>query len=235
MDRRLTDASLPAYFEGYNVTRDTQQPDLHEKRQRMYVPDRKFIRLFLTEGSVLDIGCARGDFLAGFAGFQKTGYDIDSSALVEGRKTHPDIAFLDADAQLLSRGPYDGVIFRGTLQCQRDLGRVRQMIARAVKPGGWVFVLATPNAESPAALVQREHWGLHNKWEHLCTFSLKTVAALFREFELVYFEFPYIGTPYENHTRDLKSFVTVCRDAEAREKFPFWGSMMNIALKRTAP
>ena len=107
-------------------------------------------------------------------------------------------------------------------------------MAQVIKPDGWLFLLQTPNVESPAAVLQREKWGLHNKWEHLYTFSLKTLAALFSDFEIFYYDFPYVGTPYENQPEDLQRFIAVCRDPDASARFPFWGSMMNVALRRAS-
>jgi SAM-dependent methyltransferase len=218
LDRRLTDAALTS---------------LLAKRRRMYAADRHFVRLFLPAGKLLDVGCGRGDFLAEFGEeFRKIGHDIDRGALAEGRNHYPRIAFLDDRSRIAEQAPFDAVVFRGTLQYQRDLRETSQLMLRIVRPGGWLFLLQTPNAESPAAMLQREHWALHNKWEHLYTFSLKTLARLFSDFETVRYEFPYVGTPYENLPEDLARFVRVCRGEQIDARFPFWGSMMNVAMRR---
>ena len=236
MDRRLTDSSVAAYYDGFNESRDARLPDLLSKRQRMYEQDRKFVRIFLDAGRLLDIGCGRGDFLSGFVGpFDTTGYDIDSSALTQGRERYPGITLVGDESGIVARAPFDGIAFRGTLQYQRDLAETAALVTRVIKPGGCLFVLATPNAESPLALLQREDWVLHNKREHLYVFDLRTLAALFPEFDVQYYDFPYVGTPYEDHGNDLDRFQAVCRGERPRERFPFWGSIMNVVLKHKAP
>ena len=63
-------------------------------------------------------------------------------------------------------------------------------------PGGRIFVLATPNAESLLAELQREYWVLANKIPDRYWFTRRHVTQLFGEnFTLTGYDFPYMGTP----------------------------------------
>lgn len=233
MGKRLTEESLSIYYTGYSERRDSNDPELMRQRRKMYEIDRRFVLSFITSGTFLDFGCASGDFINGFSPkIRKFGYDIDSAAIFKGKTQHPDVRFLNSLDAIKRIPKIDSVIFRGTIQYQRNLSSTLSFILPRIRNGGYVFLLATPNANSPAAIVQRQNWSLHRELEHLFHLSPTTLPIVFREFKVESIDFPYFNTPYESHTRDLEAFIRVCRNPSAKVRFPFWGSMMNVALRK---
>ena len=200
----------------------------------MYELDRRFLAHFASPGPLLDYGCGTGEFVAGLGTHsRRSGYDVDAHAVASARRRWPDVDF-DTDLTTLAHraGPFATVVFRGTLQYVRDLSAIQRTVTTLLDRDGLVVLLATPNSDAPLADLLRERWVLHNTLEHLVTFNLSSVARLFDDFDIEYVDFPYVGTPYEDRAEDLRRFVAVCRGDLSDTRFPFWGSMMNVVLRR---
>jgi len=103
-----------------------------------------------------------------------------------------------------------------------------------LRTGGRLFILATPNAESILAQMQREHWVLANKVEHRYWFTRRHLLRLFGDgFRLVAYDLPYLGTPYEDYSNDLRKVLAMIESQQARtDAVPFFGSVMNIVLEK---
>jgi SAM-dependent methyltransferase len=236
MDKRLSDEAVEQFYSTYNEDRNRSNPQSLQMRRSMYQLDQGFVELFVQRGRFLDYGCGTGDFVASFGPLvDKMGFDIDKSALRSARQVHSSVRFFNSREEVENHGPYDCILFRGTLQYQRDLKSIAQLCYDLLAGNGYIAILATPNVSSPAAALQRGKWALYNKLEHLYYFDLNTLELLFHRLTLVRFEFPYIRTPYEKHQRDLKSFISICRlEVPEQKPFPFWGSMMNVMLQKRA-
>jgi SAM-dependent methyltransferase len=233
LTKRLTDQAATRYYERYNAGRDEDDPALLEQRRKMYELDRRFVHHFARPGKLLDYGCGTGEFMAGLdPTLVPSGFDVDPDAIRRARDRWPALEFdTELDTIAARSGPFDTVTLRGTLQYVRDLAKFVRDVERVLAPRGRVILLATPNADAPLAELLRERWVLHNRVEHLVIFSLTSLARLFETFDMVHFDFPYIGTPYERRHEDLERFVALCRGDESRTRFPFWGSMMNVVLE----
>lgn len=233
MNHRLADFEIERYYSSYNEKRNTVRPDLLEKRVRMYELDRRFTEIFIQKGSLLDYGCSSGGFIASLASsIEKFGFDIDETAINAGKVRHPEVTFYHNVKEFTGKLLFDCIVFRGTIQYQRNLHQTVKFCETNLKDGGYLIFLATPNADSPAARMQREAWVLFNRFEHLYYFTVETITTMFPRYERVYFDYPYIGTPYENQASDLDNFIAVCRGEKQQLCFPFWGSMMNVVLRK---
>jgi SAM-dependent methyltransferase len=234
LGRRISAESAREYFRGYGQRRDADDPDTARKRQQMYGIDRDFLQTWLQGGKLLDVGAGAADFIAGLpAPFQKYAFDIDAGAVRQAQERHPSVVSTDDIESLARDGPFDGIVFRGSLQYQRDLRATSSFCAEQLKPGGMLFVLATPNVDSPMGELFRERWTLFDPVEHLCYFNASSLQTLFRGFELRKCEYPYLGTPYENWRDDLATFVRLCRSDEGDTRFAFWGSMLNAVFSKS--
>ncbi len=232
--RRLTLGAADAYYAAFNARRDADSTEMLARRRAMYELDRRFLAHFASPGPLLDYGCGSGEFVAGLGTHaRRSGYDVDAHAVASARRRWPVVEF-DTDLTTLAHraGPFATVVFRGTLQYVRDLGAIQRTVTTLLDRDGLVVLLATPNSDAPLADLLRERWVLHNTLEHLVTFNLSSVARLFDGFDIEYVDFPYVGTPYEDRAEDLRRFVAVCKGDLSDTRFPFWGSMMSVVLRR---
>ena len=237
MGEILDESSSSLYYSNYNQNRDRNDSELKAKRRKMYHLDLNFLSLLFNFNSpglnILDVGGGDGEFLNLIPGDHlKTCFDVDVQARISGQEKFPLIDYLvDLEA---AEKEFDLILFRGTIQYQRSLKSTRKFIDKYLKPNGNLVLLATPNIESPVATLAKDKWGLFVPYEHLYYFSIKNLEMLFDGLNLVHFDFPYIGTPYEDLDADLEKFKLLVNGSLGHASPPpsFWGSIMNLAFKK---
>mgnify|MGYP001184594205 FL=1 len=62
-------------------------------------------------------------------------------------------------------------------------------------------------------------------------FSLTSIKKLFSNYKIIDTEFPYLETPYADEKNDMLKFKELISNNK-QEKFPFWGSMMQIIFQK---
>jgi SAM-dependent methyltransferase len=237
-----TDAVVPAgdvarVYEAYNAARDVESAQLRDQRLRMYAIDGAFARRYLrqSDARLLDVGSGTGDFAAQFSdALELHGVEVDAAARAACARAHPALR-LYADLMAIPQSiAFDAIVFRGTLQYMPDLHAVAAWCSGRLRSGGRLFILATPNAASLLAQMQREQWVLANKAEHRYWFTRRHLLQLFGDgFRLVAYDLPYLGTPYEDYDDDLRRVLAMIENPQARaDRVPFFGSMMNVVLER---
>jgi len=237
-----TGAVVPAgdvarVYEAYNAARDVESASLRAQRLQMYAIDGAFARCYLrpSDARLLDVGSGTGDFVAQFAGaFELHGVEVDAAARAACAGAHPALRLYAELAAIPQSIAFDAIVFRGTLQYMPDLHAVAAWCSERLRTGGRLFILATPNAESILAQMQREHWVLANKVEHRFWFTRRHLLRLFGDgFRLVAYDLPYLGTPYEDYSNDLRKVLAMIESQQARtDAVPFFGSVMNIVLEK---
>jgi 16S rRNA G527 N7-methylase RsmG len=236
MDSVVHSDDMHLLYNGYNAGRNRIDKKLEVKRKVMYKLDRAFTMDQIDRKSttaILDIGGGAGDFLSLFPkAFKKFIIEVDRKAVERGQKQFKSITFFSSQDEVGIDQQFDHIIFRGTLQYMTNLNQTSEFCRKHLKRGGSVILLAIPNADSLLAQIQREHWSLFNRIEHRYCFGLKQLERLFGDdFKLARYEFPYLGTPYENYSQDLTKLIDIFNDKKKiKLKFPFWGSMLNAVL-----
>jgi SAM-dependent methyltransferase len=238
-----TSAVVPAgdmarVYEAYNAARDVESAQLRDQRLQMYAIDGAFARRYLRPGDarLLDVGSGTGDFVAQFSdALELHGVEVDAAARAACARAHPALRLYPDLAAIPQSVAFDAIVFRGTLQYMPDLPAVAAWCSERLRSGGRLFILATPNAESLLAQMQREQWVLANKAEHRYWFTRRHLLRLFGEgFRLVAYDLPYLGTPYEDYSNDLRKVLAMIDNPQARaERVPFFGSMMNVVLEKS--
>lgn len=169
--------------------------------------------------SVLDLGCGTGELLASMKDRQwvRTGLDISASGIEIGRRTHPDITFIEADATgdlsgYIAPGSFDVVVSTETLE-HVTLPRLFLKNAHtALKPGGRLVLSVPYNGylkQLAVALLGRgdEYYDPLWDWGHIKFYSVETMSTLLWEAGFDQLEFQGAGrVPYL-----WKSMVFVAR------------------------
>jgi SAM-dependent methyltransferase len=223
------------FYDGYNAARDAERSELRDKRRVMYQLDAAYVRRFLhrEHARILDVGSGTGDFAAQFLDrCEVHAVEVDGAARMACAEAYPAVRLYPSLESIPHDAAFDAILFRGTLQYMPDLHDVANWCGDRLGDGGHLFVLATPNAESILAQLQREHWVLADKAEHRYWFTRHHLMRLFGDrFTLVAYDLPYLGTPYESYADDLRKVVAMIESPAARsERVPFFGSMMNVVL-----
>lgn len=193
-----------------------------------YENDISFLSSFANRGDeVLDYGCGEmyfSEFLKA-EGLEVSVYD-PSSEIQERTEYGTTYREIDFDST------YDIVVLRGVLQhLETPFYTLGKEIKNLVRVGGHLVFLATPNIDSPYYRINRTLPFLVpelNFWNP-SFFELKRVMCNYG-FKYTYSDFPYLRSGYARPVRDHLKYILNIIGINA--KYPFWGSMMNVAFQR---
>lgn len=214
-----------SYDAAYFTARSAEE----DARAAMRAAELERIRAYtrLEAGHVLDVGCGLGELLDLFpnTSWQKYGVEVSESARAAAGAKGISFELPDGD------GWCDLVVLRGSLQ---HLDRPLETLFAAhgwLRPGGWLVVLATPNAGSLVYRIFQELPALDPP-RNFVVFSDRILKQClvnigFRE---PTFEYPYIGTPYARPVQDHARFLL--RLLGIRVRFAFWRNMMECYAQK---
>lgn len=201
------------------------------KRVKSFEQEKIFIKKYVDLDSIVcDVGCSTGEFLSAidWSG-PKFGMDVNNDAI---KLAHRSGISFEKDI-LNSEEFFDVIIFRGTIQHLPDPFGYIQKSYKALKNGGHIVFLATPNANSIVYKLFNTLPALDPKLNFYIPsdITLSNILQNFN-FEVIKIARPYLGSPYANPLKDHIRFMN-CLLTQSKPKFAFWGSMMNlIAMKK---
>jgi SAM-dependent methyltransferase len=140
----------------------------------------EIILRFKTQGSVLDIGCSSGGFLAFLRGASWQLFGIEASAMtaaIARTVTGGNIFAGDVvDAHFVDES-FDVITCSDVLEHLYEPRVVFSRVSRWLKPGG-IFYVFVPNVQSWEARIFRPYWYGLDLPRHLHHFSVGSLAAL---------------------------------------------------------
>lgn len=214
-----------SYFEGRNGT--------DPKRLTSFLHEFLFMVRHGVDvgGAVCDVGCSTGEFLDTLQ-WQGPRYGMEISnhakqiAMTKGIRFDQHI--LNADEA------FDVVIFRGTVQHIPEPFRYLDRAFKALKRGGELCVLATPNTDSFCYRVFKEFPGAiqddaRNYWMP----SEKTLTNALRNFgfDIVATDTPYLQSGYARPLHDTLQFARKLLTGHS-EPFSWPGNLMNVIARK---
>jgi SAM-dependent methyltransferase len=138
-------------------------------------------------GNVLEVGCGLGHLLAWLTDrFQVFGGDINIHALEEARRNVPQGQFILLSAENLGVFPeafFDIVISKHVVEHLPDPERAIAEASRLLAPGG-LFLMATPNLDSPMRVLKKGAWIGYQDPTHISLKPPKEWLALLRKHHL---------------------------------------------------
>lgn len=188
---------------------------------------RVHARTGLQEGVVVDVGCGLGELLELFPADKWNRYGVEVSAAGRAVCEARGISF-DLPA---GGGWCDLVLLRGSLQHLDQPMRALFNAYEWLQPGGWLVVLATPNAGGVVYRLFQELPALDPP-NNFVVFSDRVLQQCLVNvgFRDVRFHYPYLGTPYASPVRDIARFVL--RFSGIRRPFAFWRNMFECYAER---
>jgi SAM-dependent methyltransferase len=219
-------------FDNLYDARYFKDRQLNDKRRLLsFEQEKKILEKYTSlTGSVCDIGCSTGEFLSsiGWEG-PKYGMEVNSEAIALAEK----IGISFEKNILTEKGFFDVIIFRGTIQHIPDPFGYISKCYEALKVGGFIAFLATPNANSLVYKAFNTLPALDPKYNFYIPSDINLSCILKNyDFKLVDITRPYLNSPYSNPVLDHLKFIRSLVFGK-KPDFAFWGSMMNIiATKR---
>lgn len=152
---------------------------------RKYTLSKKYSMIReLTQGrSIMDIGCATGEFLAMMKknGWEVLGIEPDEKTRKQAEKLHSLPVFPEAHLNSLKDSSFDVISMWHVLEHVSDLRARMNDVQRLLKPGG-ILIIAVPNPESWDAHYYKTYWAAYDVPRHLYHFTKKSMDNLLSHF-----------------------------------------------------
>ena len=135
-----------------------------------------------SSATILDFGCAGGDFVNHSKSHYETwGYDVSRDAIKAARAKNPDVAHRlfhkDGDTLPFARNFFDAITLWDVIEHLENPLRTLTMLAAMLKPQGYFFI-STPNAGTFLARILKQYWAFMTPPEHLHFFSRRSLDNL---------------------------------------------------------
>jgi len=183
-----------------------------------------------TVNRICDIGCAQGEFIVHWdQDIEYYGMEVNKDAIHNAEKRG--VRF---NKNILTENNFfDLVIFRGTIQHIDEPFKYIEASYRALRPGGMIVFLATPNIGSICFRIFQDLPMLDNELNLYLPSeeNLKSILRLynFTDFKI---ERPYLLSPYCAFFSDHLKFIFSIFIRPNKVNFAFWGNSINLAAKK---
>ncbi len=241
MNKQLEENGLNDYYSNYIGKRRINNKLKMQQRKKQYLLDRNLIQKFISKGKVLDIGCNGGFFLDTFSKkFKKYGTEVDEQSVEYAKKNFSEfgknIFLTDIINSKFQYNNFDLIIMRGVIEHVSRPAMYLNKISKYLKNNGYLYICATPNGESQAFRIYRERWNLFHPVQHLWHFSPDNLEKFCKKYnlKLIYKEFYYLGTPYENFSDDIKLIANELKNNRNKNSIspPFFENMMSLIFQK---
>ena len=201
-----------------------------KKRIASFLQEENFIKKFIDNGVIMDVGCSTGEFLESITWVgEKYGMEVSEFAIKEAKEKG-----IKFDKTIFnSENYFDLIIFRGTIQHIDEPFRYIKAARNALKKGGYLFFICTPNANSICYKIFNTLPFLQPEINYYIPSETTLINACENfNFTLLKIEKPYWDSPYRSFVKDMIVFllriIKVIKNPRYRFSFP--GNMMNIVF-----
>lgn len=218
---RPSPAEISRYYQSENyISHSTKQAGFLNKiyayiRKKNHVKKYKLIQSYRNSGSLVDIGCATGEFLDFFQkkGWEVTGVEPDEDARNFARNTYSLNVVDEKNIPELTGKKFDVVTMWHVLEHVHDLNERLSQLNRILKNDG-IAVIAVPNPNCYDASFYKTFWAGYDVPRHLYHFTQKPITELFekngfqllKKIPLVYDSF-YISMISEKYKTGKKNLI----------------------------
>lgn len=190
----------------------------------------RYIRKFVSRGTILDFGCGTGHFLhyCKSKGWKGLGYEPDQSA-AEFARSRGLTVYSNDSGLLFDNQKFDIITLWHVLEHLPDLKGTISSLAKSLQTNGFLIV-AVPNPESYDAKIYEKYWAAYDLPRHLYHFNSSNLKQLFKEFNFelmqtkaMYFDSFYVSMLSEKYKNGKSNIIRA-----------FWnGLLSNIKASRS--
>jgi len=140
----------------------------------------KLIQNYKKQGSLLDIGCATGEFLnhCKINKWNVLGIEPDPSARQNGIRNYSLVIEDEAHLNNIALASFDVITMWHVLEHVPELNERINQLQKLLRPYGYLFI-AVPNANSYDAKFYGSYWAAYDVPRHLYHFTRDTMTRLF--------------------------------------------------------
>jgi len=199
-----------------------------------YITDAELLEKYYSEEHcrVLDFGCSTGIFLTCMKDkWEKAGFEVNNYELKHLKANTKSMKIFSKIEEIY--GKFDIVTIRGVIEHLTDFKPLFSVLEKNLKKGGIVYMCATPDFSSPAAILYKERWNQISVPYHCHQFTQASIALLFAQngFGLKALYHPYEDTPYTK-SNDLKTFINNSKESHiinmGNTHHAYPGTMMSL-------
>jgi SAM-dependent methyltransferase len=181
------------------------------KRSFSYREQIKWLSNFLNldQAVVLDYGCGLGEMLKlfGDVGSITFGCDVSDYAVEKCNEQGLNVRVL-SDSKIPFAEKFDLIVMRGVFQHLWSPNDVIRDIHSHLKPGGFVAILSTPNAESLCYLLFSQVPAMTKEInKNLPSKSSISHCLELNDFHIIRYRYPYLKSGYANPIKDYFRFL----------------------------
>lgn len=222
-DTKILSSSVIAdrFEDNYFLNRLSNDP----LRMKQFAIDSKFIKRYVRSGNLCDVGCSTGEFV----NFMDWDGECFGMEVNENAKKIA-VNYLSFDKNIFTeQNFFDVIIFRGVIQHVDNPFEMIKASYKALKSGGYVFFLATPNTDSVLYRLKLDLPFLDPSLNFYIPGARQLSNALENfGFEMVKIDYPYWRSPYRRFFKD--HFLFLLNLISRRfYRHAFWGSSMSLA------
>ncbi len=183
-------AYYPEHYAAYRGAIDRERWRLMrwKRRRNLYPAVRAIAGFFTQPGSLLDVGCATGNYLAEMRrrGWRVQGVEIQPEAAAYARQALGlDVFTGDLLDAPFNRASFDAITLWDVLEHTHDPLAILRAAGHLLKPGG-VLAFSVPDLQSADAALFDKYWIGFDAPRHLFLFEEQTMSLLLREARLEY-------------------------------------------------
>lgn len=242
----FSEQSIKAIYENDYATEYLDDSVPHSLRKIQYKEDVSTLIALLEKSSInvngnlsiIDIGCSSGEYLESMPKFwSKFGFEVNPAIIQILKNKKNEFIFYD-NLETVSE-KFDIITMRGVIEHLTDYEVLLRFFANNLKKDGFLFISATPDFNSPCAVIYKENWSQVVAPEHINQFTAASLQILLAKANLVLKSliYPYFEGPYQNWDLDKKLFLTnlgkqtKCVSKEEL-RHPFPGNMMTALFQK---
>jgi len=169
----------PDYISHSNSRKGFFNGIYHEVRKYTIIRKYRMISRFSGGNSILDIGCATGEFLSYMhsRNWVTLGIEPDQQARDQAREMHGLNVQEESYLDQIPNNSLDVITLWHVLEHVSDLPGRMATLERILKPGG-ILVVAVPNPDCYDAVLYGEFWAGYDVPRHLYHFSRQSMEKL---------------------------------------------------------